>query len=90
MSLSRVVTELHVEEAIQLFKLSTVEAAKSSIARENLTDAERERVKAAESVILSHLPLNARSSKSSIIRELTRRGFDSTYTGKEKRLIRSC
>lgn len=81
MSLSRFVTEQHVEEAIRLFKLSTVEAAKSNLARDNLTESERERVKAAEAVILSHLPLNARSSKSSILKELTKRGFDPGYTG---------
>lgn len=83
MSLSALVTEHHVEQSIRLFKLSTVEAAKSTMARENLSEAERERVKAAESVILGHLPINGRASKSSILRELTRRGFSSICTGRQ-------
>lgn len=82
MTLSRFVTEMHVEEAIRLFKLSTVEASKSTLAKENLSEAERERVKAAEAVILSHLPFGSRASKMSILRQLAKRGFDAAYTGK--------
>lgn len=87
MSLSRFVTEHHVEEAIRLFKLSTVETAKSSLARENLSDAERERVRAVEEAILHRLPLHSRASKATILREMRCRGYDPLYTGRALKVL---
>lgn len=87
MSLSRFVTADHVQQAIQLFKLATVEAAKGGLSRETLSETERDRVRAAETLILHRLPVNGKASKSSILRDLKLRGYDPAYTGRAIRLL---
>lgn len=87
MSLGRFVTADHVQQAIQLFKLSTVEAAKGGLARETMSETERDRVRAAEALILQRLPVNGKASKTSILRDLKLRGYDTAYTGQAIRML---
>jgi DNA replication licensing factor MCM5 len=87
MSLSRMVTTEHVHHAIQLFKLSTLEAAKGGLNREYMTEAERDRVKSAEAIILQKLPIGGKASKSSILRDLKLRGYDTFHIGKTLSLL---
>lgn len=75
MSLTTAVNESHVEEAIRLFKLSTVEAAKTVHISESLSDEQKEAVKQVEAQILSRLPPGARTSKITVLRDLQHRGF---------------
>lgn len=75
MSLTTSVNESHVEEAIRLFKLSTVEAAKTVHISESLSDEQKEAVKRVEAQILSRLPPGARTSKITVLRDLQHRGF---------------
>eukprot|EP00917_Polyrhabdina_sp_WS-2016_P022312 GHVP01048483.1.p1 GENE.GHVP01048483.1~~GHVP01048483.1.p1 ORF type:complete len:751 (+),score=133.36 GHVP01048483.1:42-2294(+) len=87
MFLRRDVLTEDVEEATRLFKLSTVEASKSTLARETLTPAETNLVKTAESAILQRLPVGGKTSKATVMKELKQRGFEPMYVGKALRVL---
>eukprot|EP00918_Siedleckia_nematoides_P054348 GHVU01118711.1.p2 GENE.GHVU01118711.1~~GHVU01118711.1.p2 ORF type:complete len:109 (+),score=25.90 GHVU01118711.1:394-720(+) len=87
MRLSEVVEVEQVEEAIRLFQLATVEANKTIVSREALSPAERECVKAAEDAILKRLPLGARATKNTIVRDLKARGFDEKWVGRALQVL---
>eukprot|EP00914_Ancora_sagittata_P022436 GHVO01044626.1.p1 GENE.GHVO01044626.1~~GHVO01044626.1.p1 ORF type:complete len:768 (-),score=146.52 GHVO01044626.1:116-2419(-) len=87
MTLTREVSVQHVEEAIRLFQLSTIETSKTAIARENLTPQERELIKAVEEVILQRLPINGRATKSTVMRDLVIRGYDAGHVGRAMRVL---
>eukprot|EP00923_Selenidium_pygospionis_P017409 GHVN01030637.1.p1 GENE.GHVN01030637.1~~GHVN01030637.1.p1 ORF type:complete len:761 (+),score=147.10 GHVN01030637.1:165-2447(+) len=77
----------HVEEAMRLFQLATIEANKSIIAREILTPQEKDMIRAAEDAILNRLPLGARAAKASILRDLKTRGYETTFVGRALRIL---
>lgn len=76
MSLSPQATMPHVEEAIRLFKVSTVATAQSTLASQVLTPEDQDRIQACETALLQRLPLGARAAKTTIVRDLRTRGFE--------------
>lgn len=77
MSLSQNATCEHVEEAIRLFKISTV--ASSQSVRLDLTAStteELEGIKNVETALLQRLPIGGRAAKTTIVRDMRLRGFE--------------
>eukprot|EP01053_Blabericola_migrator_P000559 Blabericola_migrator_1__558@NODE_1138_length_5313_cov_213_148685_g774_i0_p1_GENE_NODE_1138_length_5313_cov_213_148685_g774_i0NODE_1138_length_5313_cov_213_148685_g774_i0_p1_ORF_typecomplete_len752_score123_99MCM/PF00493_23/2_1e03MCM/PF00493_23/2_4e93MCM_lid/PF17855_1/1_1e28MCM_OB/PF17207_3/1_1e27Mg_chelatase/PF01078_21/9_1e07Sigma54_activat/PF00158_26/0_00044AAA_3/PF07726_11/0_006AAA_5/PF07728_14/0_0073RuvB_N/PF05496_12/0_0092AAA_2/PF07724_14/0_015Sigma54_activ_2/PF14532_6/0_023AAA_32/PF13654_6/ len=82
MSLSAQATMGHVEEAIRLFKVSTVATAQSTLHSQVLSPEDQDRVQACETALLQRLPLGARAAKTTIVRDLRTRGFEPTIIAK--------
>eukprot|EP01056_Protomagalhaensia_sp_Gyna25_P005769 Protomagalhaensia_sp_Gyna_25__5768@NODE_839_length_2526_cov_6_081222_g661_i0_p1_GENE_NODE_839_length_2526_cov_6_081222_g661_i0NODE_839_length_2526_cov_6_081222_g661_i0_p1_ORF_typecomplete_len802_score160_18MCM/PF00493_23/5_6e94MCM_lid/PF17855_1/2_1e29MCM_OB/PF17207_3/2_4e26Mg_chelatase/PF01078_21/1_4e06Sigma54_activat/PF00158_26/0_0021MCM_N/PF14551_6/7_2MCM_N/PF14551_6/4_2AAA_5/PF07728_14/0_0087AAA_3/PF07726_11/0_017AAA_2/PF07724_14/0_016RuvB_N/PF05496_12/0_02Sigma54_activ_2/PF14532_6/0_051DUF39 len=82
MSLSPQATMGHVEEAIRLFKVSTVATAQSTLATQVLSPEDLDRVQACETALLQRLPLGARAAKTTIVRDLRTRGFEPPFIAK--------
>eukprot|EP01055_Gregarina_sp_Pseudo9_P004631 Gregarina_sp_Pseudo_9__4630@NODE_481_length_2738_cov_16_530937_g453_i0_p1_GENE_NODE_481_length_2738_cov_16_530937_g453_i0NODE_481_length_2738_cov_16_530937_g453_i0_p1_ORF_typecomplete_len816_score278_55MCM/PF00493_23/2_2e03MCM/PF00493_23/3_3e93MCM_lid/PF17855_1/3_3e28MCM_OB/PF17207_3/1_3e25Mg_chelatase/PF01078_21/1_8e06Sigma54_activat/PF00158_26/0_00093MCM_N/PF14551_6/36MCM_N/PF14551_6/0_12AAA_5/PF07728_14/0_0056AAA_3/PF07726_11/0_012RuvB_N/PF05496_12/0_02AAA_2/PF07724_14/0_024DUF3987/PF13148_6/ len=76
MSLAPHASMAHVEEAIRLFKVSTVATAQSTLTSQTLTPEDQDKVQACETALLQRLPLGARAAKTTIVRDLRTRGFD--------------
>ncbi|ORX58496.1 MCM-domain-containing protein [Piromyces finnis] len=82
MRLSTVVTESDVQEALELFKNSTMDAVTQGQGEGNLTRSEViQNVQRVEQQIRERLPLGSRISERSLKNDLYRRGFDDTAIG---------
>ena len=76
MCLHPVATEAHVAEALRLFTVSTVDAAKSGMAEAvALSPEQRQQLAAVEERIKQRLPIGAVASKRALLDELARFGL---------------
>lgn len=76
MCLQPVATEAHVREALRLFTVSTVEAAKSGLAEAvSLTPEQRGELHAVEERVRQRLPLGATALRRHLVEELVRYGL---------------
>lgn len=82
MSLSPLASTAHVEEAIRIFKISTVATSQSTVSNQNITQEDRVVVKNVEQAVLQRLPIGGRVSKTTIVRDLRLRGFESNNIAK--------
>lgn len=73
MSLQTTATEVHVEEAVRLFNVSTMDAAKSGVMENiNLPADVRKELAAVEERVRQRLPLSGHTSKRALVDELQR------------------
>jgi len=76
MCLHPVATEVHVAEALRLFTVSTIDAAKSGLAGEVVvTPEQRQELHAVEERVRQRLPIGAVASKRALIDELVKYGL---------------
>jgi len=76
MCLHPVATEMHVQEALRLFTVSTVDAAKSGMAGElTLSTEQRQELHSVEERVRQRLPIGAVASKRALMDELVRYGL---------------
>jgi len=76
MCLHATATEVHVQEALRLFTVSTIDAAKSGVASEMVVSPEqRTELQAVEERVRQRLPLGAVASKRALTDELVRFGL---------------
>ena len=76
MCLHPIATEVHVAEALRLFTVSTIDAAKSGLAGEfSVTPEQRQELHAVEERVRQRLPIGAVASKRALIDELVRYGL---------------
>mmetsp|Transcript_9172 Transcript_9172/g.22996 ORF Transcript_9172/g.22996 Transcript_9172/m.22996 type:complete len:615 (+) Transcript_9172:3-1847(+) len=77
-TLSRVASEQHVNEAIRLFKVSTLDAARAGVTGpENLSREVLQEVEHAEEVLKRRLPIGGQIAEAVIVRDLQRSGLQS-------------
>jgi DNA replication licensing factor MCM5 len=77
MTLSPVATEEHVNEAIRLFKVSTLEAATSGIvAADNLSPDLLRQVNQVETLLKRRIPIGSRISEQRVIRDFCKQGLN--------------
>lgn len=73
----------HVEEAIRLFKVSTVATAQSSVSHQVVLNVDEiETIKRIEEALLQRLAIGARAAKTTIIRDLRLRNFEPRLVAK--------
>jgi DNA replication licensing factor MCM5 len=76
MSLSPIATETHVNEAIRLFNVSTLEAANTTSVGSDLLGAPGE-VSNAEALLKRRLPIGSQISEKKVIEDFTKQGIAS-------------
>merc|ERR1719331_487949 len=81
MEMSEEATEDHVEHAIELFTIATVDAANRHIA-ENPSAEDINKIKEVEERIQNRVPIGGKKQRDPLIRELQREGFDGYHVKK--------
>lgn len=76
MSLSSSANLAHVDEAIRLFRMSTVATSQSTLGSRVVSEEDRELVRSAEEALLQRLPIGGKASKATIVRDLRLRGLE--------------
>uniref|UniRef100_A0A7S0RN97 DNA replication licensing factor MCM5 n=1 Tax=Pyramimonas obovata TaxID=1411642 RepID=A0A7S0RN97_9CHLO len=76
MAMMNVVTEAHVAEALRLFNISTVDAAKAGITTAVISDEQRQELLQTEAAIKRYLPVGATTSERGLLDLVTRQGHN--------------
>merc|ERR1719331_700960 len=84
MEMSEEATEDHVEHAIELFTIATVDAANRHIA-ENPSAEDINKIKEVEERIQNRVPIGGKKQRDPLIRELQREGFDGYHVKRGSR-----
>eukprot|EP00919_Chromeraceae_sp_WS-2016_P036140 GHVR01085811.1.p1 GENE.GHVR01085811.1~~GHVR01085811.1.p1 ORF type:complete len:752 (+),score=192.83 GHVR01085811.1:86-2341(+) len=79
MELCDTVSVSHVHEAVRLFNISTMEAARSGIHTETLSPQDLAEVKKCEEAVCRRVHVNARVSRTAVVTDLSKRGFQPQF-----------
>ncbi|EEA05284.1 DNA replication licensing factor MCM5, putative [Cryptosporidium muris RN66] len=88
MEMQSIASERHIEMAIKLFTKATMEAIRSNILWiDNLSPSEQAAIVDAENAIKTRLPIKARASKGTVVKDLALVGFDPHYLSKAIKIL---